>query len=271
MKHAEGRGRRAGQREAQVAALTETDGHGRASTRGETRRSANAVQATSDRSRGCVVRAGTVRAAGLVASVPSAAVDAHGGVSRKRDIEFVDVSGARVRREVVGRIPTDTRLRTVISGHSNQQRRSRESHGNPEQVVVVAAETIQENIQKLPEEPPFNPNDPIDLPEDMNILDLTNATGTLFGLAISTIRNFLVGSVDNVTGTEDLQINALLGGVIPEEVVSGASFEIVGFNIVIESVQIVGLDSFTNFDILDPIAPQVLQNTFELDNESFEF
>ena len=65
-------------------------------------------------------------------------------------------------------------------------------------------------------------------------------------------------------GEEVLGVNNLVAGFVDETgtfeaPLDGFSFEQAGVRLVVNTVQAVGLDNFTEFDILRPIAPQTMQ------------
>jgi hypothetical protein len=105
--------------------------------------------------------------------------------------------------------------------------------------------------------------------------DLSGVFGSLMNTTLSEIRSYLGGPMED--GDEaDLGINVILrdwllgdDGVLALEF-DDLSFELPGAEISLGAVRINGLDSFTSFNIWQPIAPQTIQNTFSWEELSIE-
>jgi hypothetical protein len=105
--------------------------------------------------------------------------------------------------------------------------------------------------------------------------DLDGLFGSLMNTALSEMRTYLGGPMEDGEGI-DLGINVVLrdwllgnDGVLALEF-DDLSFELPGAEISLGAVRINGLDSFTSFEIWDPIAPQTIQNTFSWEELSIE-
>ena len=111
--------------------------------------------------------------------------------------------------------------------------------------------------------------------EGFDLLDFTNLEASPFSFArmlIQTVKSSLGGSPGE---DGELGINTLLSNLLGEDgdyiqYFDDMTFEIAGAEISIQTVHVTGLDSFTNFDILEPHAPQTLRNTFTMENLSLE-
>jgi hypothetical protein len=106
-------------------------------------------------------------------------------------------------------------------------------------------------------------------------MDLSGDIGSVVDMALVEIRSYLGGPMEDGDET-DLGINAILrdwlledDGVLALEF-DDLSFELPGAEILLSAVRINGLDSFTSFNIWQPIAPQTVQNTFSWEELSIE-
>ena len=105
--------------------------------------------------------------------------------------------------------------------------------------------------------------------------DLDSVFGSLMNTSLSEMRSYLGGPMEDGDET-DLGINVVLrdwllgdDGVLALEF-DDLSFELPGAEISVGAVRINGLDSFTSFDIWEPIAPQTIQNTLSWEELSIE-
>lgn len=116
--------------------------------------------------------------------------------------------------------------------------------------------------------------------EGSEIIDWTQLSETFNSLANSTREYLGENSTDKQTNITDLGINQLIRDFLTEEdgtidvvgLLGGESFEfsIEGIVVFIHSMTITGLDSFTRFDALKPIAPQTILNSMHLDHLGIE-
>ena len=141
-----------------------------------------------------------------------------------------------------------------------------------ELLAVVFAESHLRNIDE--------PSDGLSAQTDnefegFNLLDFTNLEESPFFFAktlIQTAKSALGGNADE---SGSLGINQLLSGFLGEggeytQEFESATFEVAGAAISIHAVHITGLDSFASLNILEPIAPQTMKNTFTMDKLSLK-
>jgi hypothetical protein len=116
--------------------------------------------------------------------------------------------------------------------------------------------------------------DSMDVPEGTRLLDWTNlegSVGVLAEKAIEEARKYL--SSTNSDG--GLRINDLLGDLIGKAGIldfdfDEVSFEVEDFVVEVKTARVKGLDSFSRFEVLEPVAPQTLQNFVQLDSLAIE-
>jgi len=104
-----------------------------------------------------------------------------------------------------------------------------------------------------------------------NLLDFTNMTDGLlpYGDALlQTVRDSLGGDESESLGINQIISTFLGAGGNYSQEVSDVTFIVAGITITIHTVNVSGLDSFTSFDILRPVAPQTLKNSFAMDKLS---
>ena len=109
--------------------------------------------------------------------------------------------------------------------------------------------------------------------EGFDLLDFTNLDESPFSFAknlIQTAKSSLGGHADE---SGNLGINQLLSGFLGEggdytQEFESMTFEVAGAAISMHAVHITGLDSFASLNILEPIAPQTMQNTFAMEKLS---
>lgn len=136
--------------------------------------------------------------------------------------------------------------------------------------VVVGADTHVQNPGE-PTDPLYHQN-ALDVPETAKLIDWENLdeVGIPFVADIlDLVRGFVSDTTENDAGEEVLGVNSLAAGFLDESgafvaPLDGFSFEQFGLLLTVKSVRALGLDNFTEFDILRPIAPQTMQNTFTL-------
>ena len=109
----------------------------------------------------------------------------------------------------------------------------------------------------------------------INWMNMTGVVGSLFHTALSEARSYL-GGTRQENGKTDLGINFvvrdyLLGGNSSWSLqFDNASFGLPGIEISLSGFKVSGLDSFSNFAIWEPIAPQTVLNTLAWEKLSAE-
>jgi hypothetical protein len=111
-------------------------------------------------------------------------------------------------------------------------------------------------------------------PEGSSILDWTNLLDTIDTVA-NDVRNYFGGpQLDEESGEEDLGVNLLIRDYLADE--DGTvdilklfgdeplDFKVEGVVVMIHAISVRGLDTFTRFDLLKPIAPQTVLNSIHL-------
>jgi hypothetical protein len=114
----------------------------------------------------------------------------------------------------------------------------------------------------------------LDVPEGTRLLDwmnLESSVGVLAERAMEEARTYL-RSTDSDGG---LRINDFLGDLVGEAGVldidfDELSFEVDDFVVEVKTARVKGLDSFSRFEVLDPVAPQTFQNFLQLDSLAIE-
>jgi hypothetical protein len=111
-------------------------------------------------------------------------------------------------------------------------------------------------------------------PEGSSIIDWTNLDEAVDTVA-EDARNYVGGpQFDEDTGKEDLGVNLLVRGYMTDEngtvdilkLLGGEplNIRVEGVVVLIHAIRVRGLDTFTRFDLLKPIAPQTVLNSIHL-------
>lgn len=133
-----------------------------------------------------------------------------------------------------------------------------------EVAAVLFAESHVDNDLELSD--PLSGQQLMNISDDVNLLDWTRLNESFIPLAdvgLDFVRDFLGPSDDG-----DLGVNGLVGETF--NLTLDLALELLdGYEIVIEDVQLSGLESFKQFDILEPIAPQTLKNTIAMESLTF--
>ena len=108
----------------------------------------------------------------------------------------------------------------------------------------------------------------LEVPEGTNLLDWTNLDNITIPFVPQVLD--LARSLLGGTGPDGPGVNGLLGGFaeggVFELPFGDISFEVAGVSLAIDTIRLEGVDSFSQFDILYPIAPQVMQNNISAAN-----
>lgn len=127
---------------------------------------------------------------------------------------------------------------------------------------------------------PLSGQERFEAPEDANVFNFTNVTET-FDSASNDMRDYLAEvQVDRETEEEDLGVNLMIRGYANETdgwidfvdfFSDGAmEFSVGGVLLFFHAVKVRGLDSFTRFDVMKPIADQTLLNSMHLQSLEVE-
>jgi len=101
---------------------------------------------------------------------------------------------------------------------------------------------------------------------DTNLLDWFRLNDTFIGPFADSVLDGLRESLGGVTEEGELGVNGLV-----EDGIFNATLDMMveladGYNLTIDTLQVMGLDTFTLFDVLQPIAPQTLENNIAIAN-----